>query len=158
MNYHTVYQLYCNKERKGNDSTAMGPGLGSSLGDVHTIWSTSLSFIGTKAPTWWRMVTSCWAKAPGLQTGWNQKADHWDSWNIASNQSEESFTPCSSPPNFSYKKSSQKTIREFRSLGQEPPLSPAWPCSKTFSTPKSNLSVSLASLCLWLADWIQQHW
>ena len=29
----------------------MGPGLGSSLGDVHTIWSTSLNSIGTKAPT-----------------------------------------------------------------------------------------------------------
>ena len=37
MTHHTLYRLYFNKERKEKDSTAMGSGLGSPLGDVHTI-------------------------------------------------------------------------------------------------------------------------
>ena len=46
----------------------MGSGPGSSLGEMCIQSDTPLSFIGTKAPPWCKMVTSDLAQAPELQT------------------------------------------------------------------------------------------
>ena len=37
----------------------------------------------------WKIVTTCWSQVHRLQTGWNQKVDYRDPWNVTTNQSEE---------------------------------------------------------------------
>ena len=79
-----------------------------------------------------RMVTSVWAQAQGPQTGWNHKADDWDSWNtnpLPHHQPlrRKSHTLQPSPPNFFYKSSSLKTTGEFRLSEHDLPIFLAWP-------------------------------
>ena len=108
-----------------------------------------------RSPPRWRMVTSGWKQACGLQTGWNQTADDWDSRNTTQLPPHQtirgrSHTLQLSPqPNFAYKNSSPKTIREFGSFKHELSILLSWPCNKPFSIPNSNISVCLASVCIW---------
>ena len=53
--------------------------------------------------------------------------------------------PAALTPSFAYKNFSPKTIREFEVFEHEPPILLAWPCSKPFSAPNSDILVCLAS-------------
>ena len=84
------------------------------------------------------------------QTGWNLKADDWDSWTcyLTTNQSEESHTPWSSHLKSAYKNSSLKPLGDFGSFEHEPPLFLACLQNTRFFAPNSDVSVWLASLCI----------
>ena len=46
-------------------------------------WVIFLScFADNKIPIMWKKLTTCWPSACRPQTGWNQKLDGWDYWNI----------------------------------------------------------------------------
>ena len=55
--------------------------------------------------------------------------------------------PAALTPNFAYKNSSPKTIKQFRVFEHEPHILLAWPCNKPFSAPNSDLLVW--PLCGW---------
>ena len=63
------------------------------------------------------------------QTGWNQrlmiKTSETSPHYLMTNQSEDSPTPASFTPDFAYKNSSIKAMREFESLQHELPVLPA---------------------------------
>ena len=85
------------------------------------------------------MATSGWAQAQGPQTGWNQKANDWDSWNttLLSHQPIRGGlhtlqpSPQVLPINTSF-------LKPLGSFELEPlVLLIYWPCNKPFSAPNS---------------------
>ena len=107
----------------------------------------SLSYsAGTNTPAQVGDGNSRLSTSSGAQTGWNQKADDWDSWDTTRLPSHQpirgrSYTLQPHPPNVAYENSSWKTIEEFRSSEHEQPHSP---CNKPFSAPNYDVSVCLA--------------
>ena len=65
------------------------------------------------------------------------------------NCAQADHRPASPLPHLAFKSALLKPFPGARGfLGHEPPGVLAWPCSKPFSAPNSDISVCLASLCV----------
>ena len=123
------------KQRKSSQETIVGPS--SSSRDLHTSISLSSS-AGTKGPTQvedgkFRLSTRFLEHRPVTSPPTNQK---------------KVTHPTALTPNVAFENSSLKAIEEFRFSEHQPPVLPAWPCSKPLSALNSDILVCLASLCV----------
>ena len=87
------------------------------------------------------------------QTGWNLKADDWDSWSttlLPHHQPirRKSVTLQTSPQILPVKTSPWKSSGSSGDFEHKPPVLLAWLCNKPFSAPSSDVSVCMDSSCL----------